>query len=218
MPKAQETDADIVMCDLYYNDPYRQSYCKQEPTSLNHDDVLKDLIIGKVFGFTVTKLIKRSLYLQYDLQYPKGMYGCEDQYIMCALLKNNIKITYLPKAYYHYMHYGNETQSRKYDMNVYQMDIHIREMFCSLLKDTPYKQLAYDCKSSDILHRAFLYGKQTFTSKAFKGTFQSYQYLVKDAHPRYFKYFYRMSLAGYYHTARTLFQMGLQAKQILKRM
>ena len=76
--KALETNVDMVMCDLYYNDKYRQSYCKQEPTSLNHYDVLKDLITGKVYGFTVTKLIRRSLYQQYHLEYPKGMYGCEE--------------------------------------------------------------------------------------------------------------------------------------------
>lgn len=214
--KAQEADADMVMCDLYYNDPYRQSYCKQEPTGLHHNDVLKDLITGKVFGFTVTKLIRRSLYQQYDLQYPKGMYGCEDQYTMCALLKNDIKIAYLPNAYYHYMHYGNETQSRKYDMSVYEMDIHTRDMFSDLLKETSYLQLAYDCKSNYILHRAFLFGKQTFTSKAFKETFQTYKYLVNDARPRYFKYFYQMSLAGYYHTARHLFGVLYGAKQLIK--
>ena len=45
--KAIETKADIVICDIYYNDPYRQKYCKQEPTSLNHYDVLNDLLKGK---------------------------------------------------------------------------------------------------------------------------------------------------------------------------
>ena len=116
--KAQETDADMVMCDLYYNDPYRQSYCKQEPTSLNHNDVLKGLITGKLQGFTVTKLIKRSLYLQYDLQYPKGMYGCEDQYTMCALLKNDIKIAYLPN-YLISTGWGVEIANRTQEKDLY---------------------------------------------------------------------------------------------------
>ena len=214
--KAQETDADMVICDYYNEDPYRRECTKQTPTSLDHQEVLKDVITGKLFGYTWNKLLKRELYSRFRQEYIKGMYGCEDQYTMCALLKNDIKIAYLPKAYYHYMHYGNETQSRKYDMSVYEMDIHTREMFCSLLKDTPYQQLAYDCKSNYILHRAFLYGKQTFTSKMFKGTFQSYQYLVKDARPLYFKYFYGMSLAGYYHTARMIFGIIFNAKQLLK--
>ena len=215
--KAQETDADMVMCDLYYNDKYRQSYCKQEPTGLHHNEVLQDLITGKVFGFTVTKLIRRSLYAQYHLQYPKGMYGCEDQYTMCTLLKNDIHIAYLPKAYYHYMHEGNETQSRKYDMKVFQMDVHTRDMFCELLKDTPYQQLVYEYQSSYILHRAFLYGYRTFSSKTFKETFSSYKNLCNEVRPRYFKYFYKLSLASRYHTSRNLFGMMYETKQLGKK-
>ena len=215
--KAEESFADMVMCDIYYNDPYRQRYSKQEPTSLNHIDVLRDILTDKVQGFTVIKLIRRELYDKYGLKYPKGMYGCEDQYTMCVLLKNDIRIAYLPKAYYHYMHYGNESQSRKYDINVYQMDVHTREMFTELLKDTPYRNLAYDSLSSYILHRAFLYGSQTFTSRSFKDTFHSYECYIKNARPPYFKYFYRLSLSGYYCTSRKLFGLLFCLKQIGKR-
>lgn len=214
--KAQETDADMVMCDLYYNDPYRQSYCMQEPTGLNHNDVLKDLITGKVFGFTVTKLIRRSLYQQYDLQYPKRMYGCEDQYTMCALLKNDIKIEYLPMAYYHYMHDGNETQSRRYDENTYLHDIKIRDMFVDLLVDTPYQQLANQKKTYSIFSRAFHFGQNYYTSKQFQQVFSGYLPLIK-VHADTFKVLYILSINGYYKLAYTLFQIGFGMKQMLKR-
>ncbi len=215
--KAQETDADMVMCDLYYNDQYRQKYCKQEPSSLNHLDVLKDLIIGKVYGFTVTKLIRHTLYKKYNLLYPVGMYGCEDQYTMCKLLKNDIKIAYLPKAYYHYMHYGSETQSRRYDEKTYQQDVKIRDLFVELMIDTPYRQLSFDCKSSYILHRAFLYGKKTFSSKSFKEIFADYKYLIGTQTPYYFRILYSWSINGYFQIARWLFSMLFECKQFSKR-
>ena len=206
--KANETDADMVMCDLYYNDPYRQSYCKQEPSGLHHNDVLQDLIIGKVFGFTVTKLIRRSLYQQYDLQYPKNMYGSEDTYTMCALLKNDIKIAYLPKAYYHYMHYGNETQSRKYDKETYQMDLKLRDCFSILLQDTFYHDICWQYMSSYIIYRAFMYGKKIFTNQKFCQIFRSYYKLVKDiSTPSYIRYFYFASSHGWYHQARALYSI-----------
>ena len=214
--KAQETDADMVMCDLYYNDPYRQSYSKQEPTSLNHNDVLKDLIIGKVYGFTVTKLLRRTLYQQYDLQYPVGMYGCEDQYTMCKLLKNDIKIAYLPNAYYHYMHFGNDTLSRHYDETTYQHDLSIRQKFCELLIDTSYEQLAYDCKSKWILYRAYMYGGKEFTSKQFQKLFGEYRQYAVATVPQYMKFFYRFSFYGYYHLSRNAFGLLYQTKQLVK--
>ncbi len=214
--QAQETEADMVMCDLYYNDPYRQSYCKQEPTSLDHNDVLKDLIVGKVYGFTVTKLLRRKLYKQYDFLYPIGMYGCEDQYAMCQLLKNDIKIAYLPKAFYHYMHYSNDTLSRHYDETTYQHDLLIRLKFCELLSDTSYEQLAYDRKSKWILYRAFMYGYNEYSSIKFQNLFSAYQQYVDSAIPTYMKFFYIISFAGYYQLSRKAFQVLFQMKQFIK--
>lgn len=213
--KAQETDADMVMCDLYYNDPYRQSYSKQEPTSLNHNDVLKDLIVGKVYGFTVTKFLRRTLYQQYDLQYPVGMYGCEDQYTMCKLLKNDIKIAYLPKAYYHYMHYGNVTQSRRYDESTYQQDVKIRDMFVELLVDTPYQQIAYNKKTNAIFSRAFYFGYDMYSSKTFRERFG--HYAISSAEESLLtNFFYFLSKQGYYSLVRKMWGTMYKAKQLLK--
>lgn len=216
--KAQETDADMVMCDLYYNDPYRQSYCKQESTGLNHNDVLKDLITGKVFGFTVTKLIRRSLYQQYNLQYPKGMYGCEDQYTMCALLKNDIKIAYLPKAYYHYMHYGNETQSRKYDDHTYQMMVQTRDLFYETLKDTKYAELAYSIKTFHIIGAAFLFGYRNYSSREFVDVFTSYKWALDKVQLTFWnKMMYKLCFMGLFRETRYVYEGLYRAKQILKK-
>ena len=216
--KAQETDADMVMCDLYYNDPYRQRYSKQEPTSLDHNDVLKDLITGKVYGFTVTKLLRRTVYQQYDLQYPTGMYGCEDQYTMCKLLKNDIKIAYLPQAYYHYMHYGQDTLSRHYDEKTYQQDLNIRNLFTELVREYPdLKTIAWERKTLSMISRAFLYGKKSFDNKTFKKEFYQYKSLISTSKmagnvkiPAY------LSCYGGYRFWNFIFWKGFQVKQVFK--
>lgn len=213
--KVQETDADMVMCDLYYNDPYRQRYSKQEPTSLDHNDVLKDLITGKVYGFTVTKLLRRTLYQQYDLQYPVGMYGCEDQYTMCKLLKNDIKIAYLPKAYYHYMHYGSATQSRRYDEKTYQQDVKIRDMFVELLTDTSFRQLAYERKTISLVSRAFYFGENVFTGLSFKTRFSNLKPIIQQE-KGWMKILLLLSIKGYYPLAKIIFNTLYNIKQIGK--
>ena len=213
---AVETDADMVMCDLYYNDPYRQRYSKQEPKALDHYSVLKDVINDDVQGFTVIKLIRRSIYEQYDLQYPIGMYGCEDQYTICKLLKNDIRIAYLPKAYYHYMHYGNATQSRRYDEKTYQQDVKIRDMFVELLADTPYKQLAYEKKTFAIFSRAFHFGHHLYTSKSFKERFKGYKLNMQNE-SWLMHMLYKISLCGCYKTSWSIFNSLFQVKQYLKK-
>ena len=214
--KAVETNADMVMCDIYYNDKYRQRYSNQTPTSLNHLDILKDLIQGRVYGFTVTKLIRNSLYENYRIKYPKGIYGCEDLYTMCELLKNDIKIAYLPKAYYHYMIYSNTTQSRKYDEYTYFVDVKIRDMFVSLLKSTPYADLANETMTMRILEHAFYAGYNEYSSKRFKQFFYDYLPLIQRNKSRY-KILYVLSSKGFYRPCRCLFQCGFNIKQIIKK-
>lgn len=214
--KAVETDADMVMCDLYYNDSYSETYSKQEPQALDHYSVLEDIVADRVQGFTVIKLIRRSLYQKYDLKYPVGMYGCEDQYTICKLLKNDIKIAYLPKAYYHYMHYGNATQSRRYDESTYQHDVKIRDMFVELLADTPFKQLAYDKKTFAIFYRAYHFGDRSISSEDFKHRFRDMSSLI-DVYGGSMRILYKLAIHGYYRMSRQLFQVGFCAKQLVKK-
>ena len=216
--KAQETDADMVMCDLYYNDPYRQSYCKQEPTSLDNNDILKDLITGKVYGFTVTKLLRRTLYQQYDLQYPVGMYGSEDQYTMCKLLKNAISIAYLPKAYYHYMHFNTDTLSKHFDKGTYHLYVKARDMFFELLKDTDYGDLVYAVKTHHVVGCVFFYGYNNYSSKEFVREFSQYQWFLKIVPlGKLEKIMYELSFKGFFRETRYLYGRLYQIKQLLKK-
>ena len=214
--KALETDADMVMCDIFYNDAYTEKYSKQEPQALDHYSVLEDIIADRVQGFTVIKLIRRSLYKEYEIQYPIGMYGCEDQYTICKLLKNDIIIAYLPNAYYHYMHYGNPTQSRRYDENTYLHDVKIRDMFVELLKDTPFIQLAYEKKTFAILYRAYHFGGNSISSKEFKQKFGNISPLI-NKYGGTLSPLYKLAIRGHYQFSRMMFQMGYDMKQLTKK-
>ena len=158
--------------------------------------------------------MKRDLYSRFDLQYIVGMYGCEDQYTMCELLKNDITIAYLPKAYYHYMHYGNATQSRRYDESTYQHDVKMRDMFVELLDDTPYQQIAYDKKTKAIFSRAFYFGYEMYSSRAFKERFGKYSITKEDSF--LMNCFFLLSKRGYYRLVRKMWGTMYSGKQLLK--
>lgn len=214
--KAVETDADFVVCDYFSCDMFRSEYKSHSLDNLNHYSVLHDMIVGQINGYTWNKLLRRELYSQYDIKYPKGIYGCEDLYTMCELLKHDIKIAYLPKAYYHYMYYGNTSQSRKYDENTYLMDVKIKEMFISILCDTPFGGQICDIMTFRIFSRAFYHGYGIYSSALFKQRFHDYIPLVKQCNNRY-KILYLLSAKGFYRPCRWLFQIGFDFKQILKR-
>lgn len=213
--KAKEEDADMLICDYYYNDQYRQSYGKQTPTVLDHWSVLEDIVSGRLFGYCWNKLIRLDVYKEYEVVFPIEFYGCEDQYGMCQILKHDVKIAYLAKAFCHYV-YVQGSLSRHYDERTYQNDLMVRDMFTTLLKGTPSEDTAYKCKSSAIISRAFLFGQFFYSSKTFKRQFTQYRDYVSTSSIE--GWLIHLSLKGYYQLARCLFGWLFNVKQVYKRM
>lgn len=108
--KAKETDADVTICDFFYtNELGEDTLVNQKPYSFKPHDVLMEMFgRHRIHGALWNKLTKRSCYLDYNLSFYPGVNFCEDVLIWAQLFQNpNIKISYLPKAFYHY--YQSET-------------------------------------------------------------------------------------------------------------
>ena len=99
---AKTENADMVICDFISEIEGKLYYKSQAPTSLHHSDVLNDMF-GKTHGSCCNKLVRRKCILQYDAHFTIGTNYCEDVYFNVQLLKHDIKIAYLPTAYYHYV-------------------------------------------------------------------------------------------------------------------
>lgn len=176
--EAERTGADMTLCDLYREDEYSRHYMRQRPSSLDHETVLRELFLH-VGGFTVNKLIRTYLYAEYDIRFPLGIYGCEDQYTMARLLLHDISIAYAPVAFYHYM-YNPASLTRHYDEKTYEMDVHVVDMFSSLLQGNPAWALAVNGKREAVFGRAFWNGGHYYSSAEFSRRFHDYSGMVKD--------------------------------------
>lgn len=213
---AEQENADMTICDFYREDEHARHYEKQEPSSLDHVTILKELF-SKIHGSTCNKLIKRELYEKYNIQNPVGIYGCEDQYVMASFLKHDIKIAYCPVAFYHYM-YNPNSLIRHYDEKTYQMDKNIILMFSNLLEGTTAQKVAVNNKQEAMVFRAFLYGNSVFRSKDFKKEFGNFKKLIhKSSAPIIQKQLtYLSCLGGYQLWNRTYWKL-FSFKQILKK-
>lgn len=101
--EASKANSDIVMTDFYTYSQSYNTYCPQHPTKLNSRTILYDMLNGKIFGSLWNKLLKHCLYKKFNLKFYKNLDFCEDLLIWCQLLQNdNLNISYLNKAYYHY--------------------------------------------------------------------------------------------------------------------
>lgn len=213
---AIKENADITICDLYQEDEYSRKYLHQKPTSLESSQVLKDLFYH-IEGFTVNKLIRRSLYTELGISYPNNIYGCEDQYVMAQFLKHDLKIAYCPVAFYHYM-YNENSLSRYYDNKTYEMDKEILRMFTTLLKDTSVLQDAYAYMYNAIFTRAFWFGGKYFTSKEFKQEFSSYKAIVPQFNePSIVKRLMLLACNGHYRMAHKILVTLFHIKRTFKK-
>ena len=160
---AKQQDADMVICDYFHNDKYKQTYTTQKPSGLDHFSVLEDILLGKLFGYCWNKLIRTSIYHTFNIKYPKEFYGCEDQYGMA---------------------------------------------------DTPFGELAYQVKTSALVSRAFLFGKNTYSSKQFRNKFSIYRNSYSATLTA--RIFYRLALLNY-HFSRNMFAFFYSVKQLYKK-
>ena len=111
--KAEETDADMVICDFYLNTATSQIYKTQNPKSDNPNKVLNALFTG-LHGSLWNKLIKTSCYKEANIRFPEGLNYCEDYYVnVCLLLKGIHKVSYLPEAFYHYDLFSNNSSETR---------------------------------------------------------------------------------------------------------
>lgn len=169
--KAKEDDADMVICDYWINTTNREDYVCQEPISLMHDSLLKELF-GRIHGSCWNKLIKKDLYNQYSVRFPSGLSFCEDQYVIASFLKHTIKVGYLNKAFYHYYRSDSDNSlSRKYSEEQYRQDVYGRDLFVALLENTSASEVARASKDQSLMNRAFFLGNEVFSSKRYRKEF-----------------------------------------------
>ena len=134
--KATAEDADMVICDFYVEQNGTQTYCRQEPSALDHETVLRELF-QQLHGSCWNKLVKRACYNAFGVSFPQGIDIWEDKYVCCSLLMHDIKICYLNKALYHYDRNANENSIVKNkSLKELRAQIAFAQYFEPLLKET----------------------------------------------------------------------------------
>lgn len=101
--KAKEEDADMVLCDFFYNySDGRQVQANNIPTGCSQDALLRDVLTRRITGATWNKLVRTDIYQRYNLSWEKGINLGEDLLMFLKLLQVPLRIVSLPKPLYHY--------------------------------------------------------------------------------------------------------------------
>jgi len=93
--------ADIAYCDFYLSFHKNSRYMKQ-PSFNDPKDCLKAMLRGDMKFNVWNKLIKTSLYREFNISFPEGRSMGEDMTII-KLFAHAKEVSHVSKAYYHYM-------------------------------------------------------------------------------------------------------------------
>ena len=210
---AQAGKADMVICDFYINSYKGQEYVEQQPQNVEDNmAVIKDLF-GHLHGSTCNKLIRLSCYSQFNVRFPEQISFCEDQYVVISLLLNPIRVTYLPKAFYHYVRGNEESLSKSYSSKMLEQDKCALTLFTSLVAHTPMRDFVEAHKAYFMMEHAFWWGANYFSSKAFKKEFYSYYPLLKRViMPKTERILLNLSCRGFYSVTRKVIGMLMAVK------
>lgn len=107
--KAQQTNADIVICDWEEVYATRKKRIFTNPPTDNIECVAA-LLSGKIHGSVCNKLIRKELYTQNNITCKEGINFCEDLYVTYRLCYFAKSIVYLNLPLYHY----NQTNLNSY--------------------------------------------------------------------------------------------------------
>lgn len=100
--KAIEGNYDMVICDYYEEFIRKNNYCCQNPNTTDTKSLLHKFLFQQLHGSCCNKLVSRVCYNMPNVSFPQGVNIYEDLYVTCQMLHNNIRVGYLPKAFYHY--------------------------------------------------------------------------------------------------------------------
>ena len=147
--EATTENADIVMCDYYAHRKGRTRYISQKPQSLGAAELLKQMLRQELHGSLCNKLIKRELYTKYNITFPTEITRWEDLFVVCSMLTNNIRCTYISKAFYHYDQSSNSNSiARGRSHKGLHSQMLFIEYFCRILPPEEFKEELYRIKAA----------------------------------------------------------------------
>lgn len=106
---AEREQAEVVVCGFVHEYPQKQVVFTNRPVSSNGKGVILESLNNTLHAGVVFKLIRRTLFTDYDIKYPKYNFF-EDMYLSTEILLHARKIVSTGLTTYHYrFHQSSET-------------------------------------------------------------------------------------------------------------
>ena len=140
--KAMATGADIVWCDWWLSFSKNNRYMKQ-PAYATPLEALRGMLDGAMKYNVWNKLVRRSLYTDFEIRFPAG-YGMGEDMTMLSLFVHAQRVAYLNQAFYYYVQQNTGAFSKTYsDRHLVELQHNVGETLAYLRKFRPDLELDY---------------------------------------------------------------------------
>ena len=116
---AKKFNSDIVTMDFFENKKGMDILRKQQPKSTDAQKMLRQILVGELFGGMPIRMIKMDFYKKHPTLFPTNVGYCEDVAFWAQFLQFQPQINYLNKAFYHYVQDNKDSITRKYTVEKY---------------------------------------------------------------------------------------------------
>lgn len=106
--KMESEDDDIVYCDYFESYDNREKLITQN-YGIDNIECIRSMLGGGLHGSTWNKIYRRSFLLKTKQRFVKGADLFEDVSWNIRLFACTTKISYIPKAFYHYVQYNSNS-------------------------------------------------------------------------------------------------------------
>lgn len=196
---AKDEKSDMVICDIMLDG--KSSFIKkQKPRELTSLCIVHSFFDGTMHASCCNKLILRSLFDKYNIKFPLQLSLYEDLYVNSMLLMQQLKISYVPQAFYHYCVCVNldSITSKTYTDASYEYDLFVYDFFSSKFKDTDVLPKVKIALVSNMVRSAF--HTSSYSTFEFMNKFYKYRNIfIKCPYLSWFEKFkYYISTMGFY--------------------
>ena len=116
---ATSNHCDIVTKDIFRTINGRNILMRQKPSSLAPNTIIRDILREKILGGICYRFVRRDFLQEHNVYFQEDLQYGEDAVFWIKLLQQNPKVSYLNKAFYHYVD-NIQSITKKYTITSYQ--------------------------------------------------------------------------------------------------
>mgnify|MGYP003290096173 CR=1 FL=1 len=214
---ACKQQADMVIYDFMEEYPHKSVRSKQQPTGCDTFQVLCDVLSSKLQGGCCNKLIRRSCYERYNINFIEGLNWGEDTITVVRLLQCPIQVTYCEGTVYHYDCHSNVNSYTRF---VTPAILEQRERSVRVLMDIVKGEPCMSYVMSRLLTVAYLAIRiDAYPARGFHhryGILKHHKIMKMVGHSLQEKLFVWIALNVGYSMARILMRVKLLYQKIIK--